>query len=153
MRPLAPPLARIPSTERRRSSVEGSCPLQWGYMLDSRDPSSLILRPFAGDPTAYVPIPVTQGICGTAAASGETVLTDDVNADPRYPSGSTGPKSGSEILVPTYRLSSESPVLQGGEVKSACTALYFLSRNDTPDSCIEIPSLSTTLGPVRPDRL
>ena len=71
-------------------------------MLDSRDPSSLILRPFVGDPTAYVRIPVIQGICGTAAASGETVLTDDVNADPRFLSGSTDPKSASEIVVPIY---------------------------------------------------
>jgi GAF domain-containing protein len=38
------------------------------------------------------------GICGAAAASGETVLVDDVNADPRYLSCSI--KTKSEIVVP-----------------------------------------------------
>jgi GAF domain-containing protein len=43
---------------------------------------------------------VTQGICGAAVASGETVIVDDVNADPRYLSCSI--KTKSEIVVPIY---------------------------------------------------
>jgi GAF domain-containing protein len=43
---------------------------------------------------------VTQGICGAAVASGETVIVDDVNADPRYLSCSI--KTRSEIVVPVY---------------------------------------------------
>lgn len=35
-------------------------------------------------PTEHVRIPLGQGICGAAAASGETIVVDDVNADPRY---------------------------------------------------------------------
>jgi L-methionine (R)-S-oxide reductase len=43
---------------------------------------------------------VTQGICGVAVASGEMVIVDDVNADPRYLSCSIETKS--EIVVPIY---------------------------------------------------
>lgn len=70
------------------------------YMLDASDPDTLILGPFVGDPTPHVRIPVTQGICGAAVASGKTVTVDDVNADPRYLSCSINTKS--EIVVPIY---------------------------------------------------
>jgi len=70
------------------------------YMLDPVDPDTLVLGPFVGDPTPHVRIPVTQGICGAAVASGETVIVDDVSADPRYLSCSIDTKS--EIVVPIY---------------------------------------------------
>jgi GAF domain-containing protein len=70
------------------------------YMLDLSDPTMLVLGPFVGDPTPHVRIPVTQGICGAAVASGQTVTIDDVNADPRYLSCSI--KTRSEIVVPIY---------------------------------------------------
>jgi GAF domain-containing protein len=68
------------------------------YMLDLADPQTLLLGAFVGEPTPHVRIPVTQGICGAAVASGETVIVDDVNADPRYLSCSLRTKS--EIVVP-----------------------------------------------------
>jgi GAF domain-containing protein len=68
------------------------------YMLDPADPQILLLGAFAGEPTPHARIPVTQGICGAAVASGETVVVDDVNADPRYLSCSLRTKS--EIVVP-----------------------------------------------------
>jgi L-methionine (R)-S-oxide reductase len=70
------------------------------YMIDPRDPEMLVLGPFVGAPTPHVRIPVTQGICGAAVASGETVIVDDVGADPRYLSCSIETKS--EIVVPIY---------------------------------------------------
>jgi GAF domain-containing protein len=70
------------------------------YMLDPADPKMLVLGPFAGAPTPHVRIPVTQGICGAAVASGETVIVDDVAADPRYLSCSIDTRS--EIVVPIY---------------------------------------------------
>ncbi|HWE84889.1 MAG TPA: GAF domain-containing protein, partial [Terracidiphilus sp.] len=54
------------------------------YMLDPADSGMLVLGSFVGAPTPHVRIPVTQGICGAAVASGETVIVDDVAADPRY---------------------------------------------------------------------
>jgi GAF domain-containing protein len=68
------------------------------YWLDSADPHTLVLGVFNGEPTPHVRIPVTQGICGAAVASGETVIVDDVHADPRYLSCSIRTKS--EIVVP-----------------------------------------------------
>jgi len=68
------------------------------YMLDPADPQTLLLGAFVGEPTPHVRIPVNEGICGAAAASGETVIVDDVNADPRYLSCSIRTKS--EIVVP-----------------------------------------------------
>jgi L-methionine (R)-S-oxide reductase len=70
------------------------------YMLDPSDPETLVLAPFVGAPTPHVRIPVTQGICGAAVASGETVIVDDVAADPRYLSCSIDTRS--EIVVPIY---------------------------------------------------
>jgi L-methionine (R)-S-oxide reductase len=70
------------------------------YMLDPADPEMLVLGPFVGAPTPHVRIPVTQGICGAAVASGETVIVDDVAADPRYLSCSIDTRS--EIVVPIY---------------------------------------------------
>lgn len=69
-------------------------------MLDPADPQTLVLGPFVGDPTPHVRIPVTQGICGAAVASGETVIVDEVNADSRYLSCSI--KTKSEIVVPVF---------------------------------------------------
>jgi len=68
------------------------------YMLDPADSSMLVLGPFAGAATPHVRIPVTEGICGAAVAQGETVVVDDVSADPRYLSCSIETKS--EIVAP-----------------------------------------------------
>jgi GAF domain-containing protein len=68
------------------------------YMLDPGDPQTLLLGAFVGEPTPHLRIPVSEGICGAAVASGETVVVDNVNADPRYLSCSIRTKS--EIVVP-----------------------------------------------------
>lgn len=68
------------------------------YILDPGDPNVLVLGPFHGAPTEHVRIPVTEGICGAAVAQGETVIVEDVAADPRYLSCSI--ETRSEIVVP-----------------------------------------------------
>ena len=68
------------------------------YMLDPGDENVLVLGPFHGAPTEHVRIPVHQGICGAAVAQRETVIVDDVAADPRYLACSIETKS--EIVVP-----------------------------------------------------
>jgi L-methionine (R)-S-oxide reductase len=68
------------------------------YMLDPRDENFLVLGPFRGAPTEHIRIPVTEGICGAAVAQGETVIVEDVAADPRYLACSIETKS--EIVVP-----------------------------------------------------
>src|SRR6266498_5748466 len=49
--------------------------------------------------------PKDRGLCGAAAASGSTVLTNDVAKDPRYLE--TLPNTRSEIVVPVKRSSGE----------------------------------------------
>jgi L-methionine (R)-S-oxide reductase len=66
------------------------------YLVDGDD---LVLGPWNGpEATEHVRIPVGQGICGAAAASGQTEIVDDVNADARYLS--CFPSTRSEIVVP-----------------------------------------------------
>jgi GAF domain-containing protein len=65
------------------------------YLLQGHE---LVLGPFVGKPTVHTRIPLHQGICGAAASTGETVIVDDVNADPRYLACSL--ETRSEIVVP-----------------------------------------------------
>jgi L-methionine (R)-S-oxide reductase len=66
------------------------------YLVEGDD---LVLGPWRGpEATEHVRIPVGQGICGAAAATGRTEVVDDVNADPRYLS--CFPSTRSEIVVP-----------------------------------------------------
>ncbi len=59
----------------------------------------LVLGPWEGpQATEHMRIPVGQGICGAAAASGQTEIVDDVNSDPRYLA--CFPSTHSEIVVP-----------------------------------------------------
>jgi GAF domain-containing protein len=68
------------------------------YWLDSGDQGMLELGAFVGAPTEHTRIPVSSGICGAAVALGETIVVDDVGADPRYLACSLETKS--EIVVP-----------------------------------------------------
>ena len=66
------------------------------YLVEGDD---LVLGPRRGpQATDHVRIPVGQGICGAAAASGETEIVDDVNADERYLACFASTRS--EIVVP-----------------------------------------------------
>ena len=59
----------------------------------------LVLGPWRGpEATEHVRIPIGQGICGAAAASGVTEIVDDVNADGRYLACFVSTRS--EIVVP-----------------------------------------------------
>jgi L-methionine (R)-S-oxide reductase len=66
------------------------------YLVEGDD---LVLGPWKGpEATEHVRIPIGQGICGAAAASGRTEIVDDVNADPRYLACFASTRS--EIVVP-----------------------------------------------------
>jgi L-methionine (R)-S-oxide reductase len=66
------------------------------YLVEGDD---LVLGPWKGpEATEHVRIPVGQGICGAAAATGQTEIVDDVNADERYLA--CFPSTRSEIVVP-----------------------------------------------------
>jgi GAF domain-containing protein len=65
------------------------------YLLEGDE---LVLGPFLGKPSPHTRIPLGRGICGAAATQKETIIVDDVNADPRYLACSVETKS--EIVVP-----------------------------------------------------
>jgi GAF domain-containing protein len=61
---------------------------------------ALVLGPFQGKP-ACLRIPLGQGVCGTAAQSGETQLVPDVHAFPGHIACDAA--SRSELVVPVLR--------------------------------------------------
>lgn len=58
----------------------------------------LHVGPYIGKKTPHVVIDLDQGICGAAVSQAQTVVVDDVNADPRYLACSLETKS--EIVIP-----------------------------------------------------
>ncbi|WP_338467308.1 GAF domain-containing protein [Novosphingobium sp. ZN18A2] len=60
-------------------------------------PGELVLGPFIGKP-ACIRIPLGQGVCGTAAQSGQTQLVEDVHAFPGHIACDA--ESASELVVP-----------------------------------------------------
>jgi len=65
------------------------------YLVDGDE---LQVGPYVGDPTPHTKIKIGEGICGSAAKTGETLIVDDVDSDPRYLACSLETKS--EIVVP-----------------------------------------------------
>jgi len=100
------------------------------YMIEkstSGEQAMLLLGPFVGADTPHKRIPLHQGICGAAASTGETVIVDDVNADPRYLACSI--ETRSEIVVPVYvhgevvgelDIDSHTPAAFGDEDRELC---------------------------------
>jgi len=71
------------------------------YLLEKEgDHNVLVLGPFQGTMTPHTRIPLNQGICGAAASTGQTIIVDNVNSDPRYLACSLETKS--EIVVPVF---------------------------------------------------
>jgi L-methionine (R)-S-oxide reductase len=73
------------------------------YLLDQGAGGTepmLVLGPYVGAETPHKRIPLNQGICGAAVSSAQTVVVDDVNADPRYLACSIETKS--EIVAPVF---------------------------------------------------
>jgi len=68
------------------------------YLVDPADEGVLVVGPFSGSFTPNARIPLSTGLCGAAATSGQTVVVHDVSKDPRYLAGS--PLVKCEIVVP-----------------------------------------------------
>jgi GAF domain-containing protein len=73
--------------------------LNWAGFYRTID-GELVLGPFCGKP-ACIRIPFGQGVCGTAAASGESQLVADVAAFPGHIACDAA--SRSELVVPVLR--------------------------------------------------
>ena len=67
-----------------------------GYYMIVGD--HLEVGPYVGDETPHKKIELNSGICGAAASQHQSIVVDDVNADPRFLACSITTKS--EIVVP-----------------------------------------------------
>jgi len=67
------------------------------YLVDPDKPEELVIGPYQGT-LGCLRIPFGKGVCGAAAASGETQLVEDVHAFPDHIACDA--RSESEIVVP-----------------------------------------------------
>jgi L-methionine (R)-S-oxide reductase len=106
------------------------------------DPSGTMLNlgPWRGpEATEHTRIPIGTGICGAAAASGQTEIVDDVNADPRYLACFTSTRS--EIVVP---IAHEGVVV--GEIDIDGSDLAAFGQADA----LFLEEVAALLAPLRP---
>ena len=92
--------------------------------------NELVLGPFVGKPSPHTRIPLGRGICGAAAIEKQTIIVDDVNADPRYLACSVDTQS--EIVVPI--LSAANDVLGEIDVDSDRVAAFGPADKDLLES-------------------
>lgn len=71
-----------------------------GFYLYEEESNELVLGPFQGLP-ACVRIPLSKGVCGTAASERKTMLVEDVHAFPGHIACDAA--SQSEIVVPIVK--------------------------------------------------
>lgn len=69
------------------------------YIVDPQKPDELVVGPYQGT-LGCLRIPFGKGVCGTAAARGETVIVPDVHAFPGHIACDS--RSNSEIVVPVF---------------------------------------------------
>ena len=109
------------------------------YFVEERD---LVLGPWKGpQATDHGRIPIGQGVCGAAAASGQTEVVDDVNADDRYLA--CFPSTRSEIVVPIVyegKVVGEIDMDELVKIRLASpsairSAVWIRSRTVGPSSC------------------
>lgn len=67
------------------------------YQVDPQKPEELVVGPYQGS-LGCLRIPFGKGVCGAAAASGESQVVPDVHAFPGHIA--CDPRSRSEIVVP-----------------------------------------------------
>jgi GAF domain-containing protein len=96
----------------------------------------LVLGPFMGKP-ACIRIALGKGVCGTAAASGETQLVADVHAFPGHIACDAA--SASELVV---------PVVVGGRVIAVIDLDSPVKARFTPEDAAGIEALAAAIAPA-----
>jgi L-methionine (R)-S-oxide reductase len=111
------------------------------YLVDPADASVLLVGPFAGSFTPNARIPISAGLCGAAATSGQTVVVHDVSKDSRYLAGSALVKS--EIVVPIFVKNKLAGEL---DVESYFASAFTKPEQDFVETCAAV--VGTYLGKV-----
>ena len=102
------------------------------YLMEGPAFDVLVLGPYVGSFSPTLRIPLDRGLCGAAATSGETVVVNNVGADPRY-LGSDLVKSN--IVVPIFVTKSEVTKSEAKKrvVAELCIESYFADTFDTAE--------------------
>lgn len=109
------------------------------YWVDAAA-NELVLGPWIGpEATEHTRIPMGVGICGAAAASGQTEIVADVDADPRYLACFATTRS--EIVVPIF---AEGQVVGEIDIDGSDVAAY----DETDARFLE--EVAALLAPLRP---
>jgi L-methionine (R)-S-oxide reductase len=103
------------------------------YVVDPADAGHLIVGPYAGSFTPNARIPLSTGLCGAAASSGQVVVVADVTKDPRYLAGSALVKS--EIVVPYYVKQKLAGEL---DIESYFTDTFNKSEQEFAEACAKL---------------
>jgi GAF domain-containing protein len=103
------------------------------YVVDPADAGYLIVGPYAGSFTPNARIPLSTGLCGAAASSGQVVVVADVTKDPRYLAGSSLVKS--EIVIPFYVKKKLAGEL---DIESYFTDTFNKSEQEFAEACAKL---------------
>jgi GAF domain-containing protein len=106
------------------------------YLMEAPAFDALVLGPYVGSFAPTLRIPLDKGLCGAAATSGETVVVNNVGADPRY-LGSDLVKSN--IVVPIFGQKSEvqKSEVKKSEVKKSEVKKSEVKKRVVAELCIE----------------
>ena len=106
------------------------------YLMEAPAFDALVLGPYVGSFAPTLRIPLDKGLCGAAATSGETVVVNNVGADPRY-LGSDMVKSN--IVVPIFVQKSEvqKSEVQKSEVEKSEVEKSEVKKRVVAELCIE----------------
>lgn len=99
------------------------------YLMEAPTFDALVLGPYVGSFMPTLRIPLDKGLCGAAATSGETVVVNNVAADPRY-LGSDLVKSN--IVVPIFAVVKRD-LVKKRVVAELCIESYFADTFTTPE--------------------
>ncbi len=97
------------------------------YLMEVPTFEALVLGPYVGSFKPTLRIPLDRGLCGAAATSGETVVVNNVAADPRY-LGSDLVKSN--IVVPIFVKKNG---VKNRVVAELCIESYFADTFTAPE--------------------
>ncbi len=104
------------------------------YLMEAPTLDALVLGPYAGSFMPTLRIPLDKGLCGAAATTKQTVVVNNVQADPRY-LGSDLVKSN--IVVPI--------LTKNRVVAELCIESYFADTFTKPEQTF-IESCAALVG-------
>jgi L-methionine (R)-S-oxide reductase len=105
-------------------------------LIDEAKPGMLILGPYTGSITPQLRVAVGQGLCGTAAATGQTVVVNNVAGDSRYLEASSMVKS--EIVAPIF--------VRGKFAAEIDVQSYFIDAFQDPNDRSFLESCAVVVG-------